>query len=109
MRRLLCLCFLQFGVSGQGQQSFEDKEPPAINRRTAGETTGRQGGALLKSATAGDTTGQERCEGASLYKVPPVEGARGERHQSNSRGRLAWSGGKTEENHCSTPGENIGG
>ena len=47
----------QFRVSGGGEQSFENEEPPA--RRTAGEATDRSEGALLRSATAGDTTGRE--------------------------------------------------
>ena len=57
-RILLYLCFLHFGASGIGEQILEDEQPPA--RRRAGGTTGRSGGALLKSATAGDNTGRER-------------------------------------------------
>ena len=58
IRKMLCLCFLYFGTSGiEGEQSFEDEQSPA--RRRAWVTTGRPGGALLKSAT-GDTTSRER-------------------------------------------------
>ena len=32
-----------------------------------------------------------------MCKAPSVEGARGECHQSNSRGKLAWSGDVAKE------------
>ena len=51
-----CVCVLQFRASGiEGEQSFENEESPS---RELG-TTGRPGGVLLKSATAGDTTDRE--------------------------------------------------
>ena len=50
--------FLYFGASGIEEQSFEDEESPA--RRRARGTTIRSGVALLKSATARDTTDRER-------------------------------------------------
>ena len=45
-----------------------------------------------KRSTTARGTSRKRCEGTPVCKVPPVQGAQGERHQNNKRGRLAWSG-----------------
>ena len=65
------IVFFVFGASGIGEQSFEDEESPARRRNGGG--------------------GGNRSARRSAVEVPPVEGARGERHQSNSRGKLAWN------------------
>ena len=70
------------------------RSPPGVPISTASTvaelgTTDRQEGALLKSVTARDITRPRALRRAPVCKVPPVKGARVERHQSNSRRRLA--------------------